>query len=61
MTIGSILEEPLIIHNLYSSKEERKKRLYQLLDYVQLPKDALNKYPHEFSGGSGKEFVSQEL
>lgn len=51
MTIGSILEEPLIIHNLYSSKEERKKRLYQLLDYVQLPKDALNKYPHEFSGG----------
>ena len=27
MTIGSILEEPLIIHNLYSSKEERKKTL----------------------------------
>ena len=51
MTIGSILEEPLIIHNLYSSKEERRKRLYQLLEYVQLPKDALNKYPHEFSGG----------
>lgn len=51
MTIGTILSEPLTIHNLFTGKEERKKRLYQLLDYVQMPKDALNKYPHEFSGG----------
>lgn len=32
-------------------KSPSKKRLLQLLDYVQLPKDALQKYPHEFSGG----------
>lgn len=51
MTVGSILSEPLTIHNLFTGKEERKKRLLQLLDYVQMPKDALNKYPHEFSGG----------
>mgnify|MGYP003951593987 CR=1 FL=1 len=51
MTVGSILIEPMQIHNLYNTREERKKRLHQLLDYVQLPKDALNKYPHEFSGG----------
>ncbi len=51
MTIGDILGEPIDIHNLAKSKEEKKKRLFQLLDYVQLPKDALFKYPHEFSGG----------
>lgn len=51
MTIGGILSEPMEIHNLYPGKEERQKRLYELLDQVQLPKDALNKYPHEFSGG----------
>ncbi len=51
MTIGGILSEPMDIHKLFTGKEERKKRLYQLLDQVQLPKDALNKYPHEFSGG----------
>ena len=51
MTIGSILSEPLQIHNLFEGKKERQKRLYELLDQVQLPKDALNKYPHEFSGG----------
>lgn len=51
MTVGNILSEPLTIHNLFTGKEERKKRLFELLDYVQMPKDALNKYPHEFSGG----------
>lgn len=51
MTIGSILNEPLEIHRLYKSRNDQKNRLYKLLDYVQLNKDALNKYPHEFSGG----------
>jgi oligopeptide/dipeptide ABC transporter ATP-binding protein len=51
MTVGSILSEPLNIHNLYTGKTNRRKRLYELLDYVQLSKDSLNKYPHEFSGG----------
>ena len=51
MTVGGILAEPMEIHGLYKGKEERKKRLLELLDQVQLPADALNKYPHEFSGG----------
>jgi len=51
MTVANILSEPLIVHQLFTGKEERKKRLLDLLDYVRLPKDALNKYPHEFSGG----------
>ncbi|MGB0453046.1 MAG: ABC transporter ATP-binding protein [Bacteriovoracaceae bacterium] len=51
MTIGNILSEPMDIHKLALGKEARQKRLYELLDQVQLPKDTLNKYPHEFSGG----------
>jgi oligopeptide transport system ATP-binding protein len=51
MTIGSILEEPLIIHNLYSSESERQKRLHELVDTVGLRREHLNRYPHEFSGG----------
>lgn len=51
MTVGGILAEPMEIHGLFTGKEERRKRLLQLLDQVQLPADALNKYPHEFSGG----------
>jgi oligopeptide/dipeptide ABC transporter ATP-binding protein len=51
MTVNTILEEPLKIHRLYATTVARKQRVYELLDYVQLPKEALHKYPHEFSGG----------
>lgn len=51
MTVSRILSEPMNIHKLNVEPEDRKKRLHELLDQVQLPKDALNKYPHEFSGG----------
>lgn len=51
MTIGSILEEPLIIHNLYATEEARIKRTHELADIVGLRREHLNRYPHEFSGG----------
>jgi oligopeptide/dipeptide ABC transporter ATP-binding protein len=51
MTVGDILSEPMDIHGLHTDKESRKNRLLELLSQVQLPADALNKYPHEFSGG----------
>jgi oligopeptide/dipeptide ABC transporter ATP-binding protein len=51
MTVEDILTEPLKIHGLYHTSEEKNKRLQELLDYVQLPQNALYKYPHEFSGG----------
>lgn len=51
MTIGSILEEPLIIHNLYPNQAERKKRILELVELVGLRPEHLNRYPHEFSGG----------
>lgn len=51
MTIGAILEEPLIIHNLYSSPKDRQDRIHELIDLVGLRREHLNRYPHEFSGG----------
>jgi oligopeptide transport system ATP-binding protein len=51
MTVGSILEEPLIIHNLFKTSEERTKRVSEILDLVGLPKDSVKRFPHEFSGG----------
>lgn len=51
MTIGSILEEPLLIHNLFPNVEDRKNRIRELVDLVGLRPEHLNRYPHEFSGG----------
>jgi peptide/nickel transport system ATP-binding protein len=51
MTIGSTLIEPLIIHNLFKSKQERLERAATLLERVGLERGMLNRYPHEFSGG----------
>jgi oligopeptide transport system ATP-binding protein len=51
MTIEEILGEPLIIHKLTNSKEERRKRIFELLDLVGLRREAISRYPHEFSGG----------
>jgi oligopeptide/dipeptide ABC transporter ATP-binding protein len=51
MTVEEILTEPLKIHGLYTTNEQKHKRLRELLNYVQLPLNALYKYPHEFSGG----------
>jgi len=49
-TIGDILAEPFIIHK-HGSFLERSQKVKKLLSQVGLPKDALNRFPHEFSGG----------
>lgn len=51
MTIGELLEEPLLVHKTINTKADRKKRAEELLETVGLPKSSYNKYPHEFSGG----------
>lgn len=51
MTIGSILEEPLIIHNLFNSAKDRQDRVRELINLVGLRPEHLSRYPHEFSGG----------
>ena len=49
-SIGGILSEPLRVHGVSTSKEADT-TVRQLLDIVGLPKNAINRYPHEFSGG----------
>ena len=51
MTIGSILEEPLVIHNLFNSQKDRNDRVQELIKLVGLRPEHLSRYPHEFSGG----------
>ena len=50
MRIGAIIEEPMALQ-LPLTKEQRKKRVRELLQKVGLPEDAMHKFPHEFSGG----------
>ncbi|MGV3767698.1 MAG: dipeptide ABC transporter ATP-binding protein [Chitinophagaceae bacterium] len=50
-TVGSLLEEPMLVHGIFPDRAARKKRVLELLDRVQLPASSINKYPHEFSGG----------
>ncbi|MCI6548003.1 MAG: dipeptide ABC transporter ATP-binding protein [Coriobacteriaceae bacterium] len=51
MTIGEIVSEPLVIHNVMADKAERTKYVASLLDMVGLNPEHINRYPHEFSGG----------
>ena len=50
MTVGAILEEPLIIHRK-GNRSWRQRRVIELLGQVGLRKDHYDRYPHEFSGG----------
>ena len=49
-TIGTILEEPFVIHK-QGGPEERRAKVAELLAKVGLPGDAAHRYPFEFSGG----------
>lgn len=51
MKVLDIIGQPLDIHKLYKSKEERRKLVEELLELVGLKKEHANRYPHEFSGG----------
>src|SRR3954469_22147286 len=51
MTVEDILSEPLRVHELVHSSEERLKRVHRLLELCGLRRESLSRYPHEFSGG----------
>jgi peptide/nickel transport system ATP-binding protein len=50
-TVGHIVTEPMRIHGIGSSEEERTDLAFELLERVGLPEASFYKYPHEFSGG----------
>ncbi|MCZ4141468.1 glutathione ABC transporter ATP-binding protein, partial [Escherichia coli] len=48
--IGECITEPMVVHKI-GSKAERTKRAEELLDAVKMPRNVINRYPHELSGG----------
>lgn len=56
-TIAQIIEEPLKLHKVYKTPEERKARVEELMDLVGLSKRLYNSYPHELDGGRRQRIV----
>jgi len=48
--VGTIVSDPMRIHGI-GDREERKRRVGELLDTVGLSPEHYNRFPHEFSGG----------
>ena len=51
MTVEDIIGEPLRNYGICSSPSQLRQRVAQLLDEVDLTREAAQRYPHEFSGG----------
>jgi peptide/nickel transport system ATP-binding protein len=51
LTIGAAIEEPIKVHGILKNSQQRKDKVLELLDKVQLQPTHFNRYPHEFSGG----------
>jgi len=50
MRVGTIIGEPLAVQHIGSRRAQRD-RVFELLGEVGLPRNAVERYPHEFSGG----------
>ena len=57
LTVEQTLTEPLKLLGIKKQIPDRRKRVKELLDQVQLPSSAMGKYPHEFSGGQRQRIV----
>ena len=51
LKVGEAVMEPLVIHSIGKTKQQRRERVAYLLERVGLTADAMNRYPHQFSGG----------
>jgi peptide/nickel transport system ATP-binding protein len=51
LKVGEAVMEPLVIHSIGKTKQQRRQRVAYLLERVGLTADAMNRYPHQFSGG----------
>ncbi len=57
LTVGNAILEPMEVHQLYRNPIQRKKKVLELLDRVNLLPEHFNRYPHEFSGGQRQRIV----
>ena len=51
ITVGESIMEPMKVHRLFSTTDERKAKAIKILERVGLSAEHFNRYPHEFSGG----------
>jgi peptide/nickel transport system ATP-binding protein len=51
LTIGQAINEPMKIHAILPTEKQRKEKIIELLEKVDLRPEYFNRYPHEFSGG----------
>jgi peptide/nickel transport system ATP-binding protein len=51
LKVRDILAEPIRNFGLATSQADLDRRIHMLLDTVRLPRDSVNRWPHEFSGG----------
>lgn len=51
MTVSQAIEEPIRLHGIIEDKEERQKRVLELMETVGLASRLYNTYPHELDGG----------
>lgn len=51
MTAGQIVGEPLSVHGIGASNDERRELVAELFERVGLRRGQLDNYPHQFSGG----------
>ncbi len=56
LSVGRIVEDPLIVHGI-GQPEERRRKVADLLDRVGLSASVAERYPHEFSGGQRQRIV----
>ena len=51
MTVSDLIGEPLDVHKIYKTREERNERINELIKLVGLSSEHASRYAHEFSGG----------
>ncbi len=51
MMVGKAIMEPMRLHNILSGDHQRKEKVMELLEKVNLEEKHFYRYPHEFSGG----------
>jgi peptide/nickel transport system ATP-binding protein len=57
ITVGNAIMEPLQVHKVFNTDQERKAHVLKLLEKVNLLPEHFDRYPHEFSGGQRQRIV----
>lgn len=57
LTVGDAIAEPLRVHHLLPTHQQRKDKVVELLEKVNLKAEHVDRYPHEFSGGQRQRIV----